>query len=52
MEELFLSLHLGNDKNNSKKVRRSIKNTDTGITFLSNNAIQCHQQLSKIDKFN
>ena len=51
-EELSYSLHLSNDKNKSKKARRSVKNTETGITSLSNNAIQNHQQLSKVDKHN
>ena len=53
MEEekvLSYSLHLSNDKNKSKKARRSVKNTETGTTSLSNNAIQNHQQLSKVDK--
>ena len=52
MEELSYSLHLSNDKNKSKKARRSTKNTETGTTSLSNNAIQNHQQLSKVDKHN
>lgn len=51
-EALSYSLHLSNDKNKSKKARRSIKNTETGTTSLSNNAIQNHQQLSKVDKHN
>jgi len=49
---LSYSLHLSNDKNKSKKARRSAKNTETGTTSLSNNAIQNHQQLSKVDKHN
>ena len=52
MEELSYSLHLSNDKNKSMKARRSVKNTETGTTSLSNNAIQNHQQLSKVDKHN
>lgn len=52
MVELSYSLHLSNDKNKSKKARRSAKNTETGTTSLSNNAIQNHQQLSKVDKHN
>ena len=52
MEELSYSLHLGNDKNKSKKSRRSSKTTKTGTTSLNNNAIQNHQQLSKVDKHN
>ncbi len=51
-KELSYSLHLSNDKNKSKKARRSAKNTETGTTSLSNNAIQNHQQLSKVDKHN
>ena len=51
-EELSYSLHLSNDKNKSKKARRSVKNTETGTTSLSNNAIQNHQQLSKVDNHN
>ena len=52
MVELSYSLHLSNDKNKSKKARRSVKNTETGTTSLSNNAIQNRQQLSKVDKHN
>ncbi len=51
-KELSYSLHLSSDKNKSKKARRSVKNTETGTTSLSNNAIQNHQQLSKVDKHN
>ena len=51
-EELSYSLHLSNDKNKSKKAKRSVKNTETGTASLSNNAIQNHQQLSKVDKHN
>lgn len=52
MEELSYPLHLSNDKNKSKKTRRSIKNTETGTTSLSNNAIQNLRALSKVDKHN
>ena len=52
MEELSYSLHLSNDKNKSKKARRSIKNTETGTTSLSNNAIQNAKDLSDINKHN
>lgn len=31
MEELSYSLHLSNDKNKSKKARRSVKNTETEL---------------------
>ena len=52
MEELSYSLHLGNDKNKSKKARRTAKMNDTNTTSFNNNAIQNHQQLSKVDKHN
>ena len=50
MEELSYSLHLSNDKNKSKKARRSIKNTETGTTSLSNNAIQTAKDLPDENK--
>ncbi len=34
------------------RLTRSVKNTETGTTSLSNNDIQNHQQLSKVDKHN
>ena len=52
MEELSYSLHLGNDKNKSKKARRTAKTNETNTTSFNNNAIQNHQQLSKVDKHN
>ena len=52
MEELSYSLHLSNDKNKSKKARRSIKNTETGTTSLSNNAIQNAKDLSDVNRHN
>ena len=52
MEELSYSLHVSNDKNKSKKARRSIKNTETGTTSLSNNAIQNAKDLSDVNKHN
>ena len=51
-EELSYSLHLGNDKNKSKRARRTAKTNDTNTTSFNNNAIQNHQQLSKVDKHN
>ena len=51
-KELGYSLNLSNDRNKSKKARRSAKNTEAGTTSLSNNAIQNHQLLSKVDKHN
>lgn len=40
-----------NDKNKSK-IKKKRKNTEIGTTFLSNNAIQNHRELSKVDKNN
>ena len=45
MEELSYSLHLSNDKNKTKKAKRSIKNTETGNNYLYNNAIKNNQKL-------
>ena len=52
MEELSYSLHLSNDRNKSKRARRTSKNKNMESTSFSNNAIQNHQQLSKADKHN
>lgn len=52
MEELSYSLHLSNDKNKTKRARQFAKNSKLSTTSLSNNAIQTHQQLSKVDKHN
>ena len=52
MVELSYSLHLGNDKNKSKKARKAAKSNQSGTTSLNNNSIQNFQQLSKVDKHN
>ena len=52
MVELSYSLHLGNDKNKSKKARKKAKFNQSGTTSLNNNSIQNLQQLSKVDKHN
>ena len=52
MEELSYSLHLGNDKNKSKKARRTAKTNETNTTSFNNNAIQNQWALSKVDKHN
>ena len=52
MVELSYSLHLGNDKNKSKKARQTAKSNQSGTTSLNNNSIQNFQQLSKVDKHN
>ena len=50
--ELSYSLHLGNDKNKSIKARREAKNTLSGTTNKSNNAIQNVKQLGKVNHHN
>ena len=52
MVELSYSLHLGNDKNKSKKSRKTAKSNQSWTTSLNNNSIQNLQQLSKVDKHN
>lgn len=52
MVELSYSLHLGNDKNKSKRARKKAKSNQSGTTSLNNNSIQNLQQLSKVDKHN
>ena len=50
--ELSYSLHLGNDKNKTKKARQTAKKTLSKTTSSSNNAIQNFQQLSKVNHHN
>ena len=50
--ELSYSLHLGNDKNKSIKVRQEAKNTPSGTTSKNNNAIQNVKQLWKVNHHN
>ena len=50
--ELSYSLHLGNDKNKSIKVRQEAKNTPSGTTSKNNNAIQNVKQLGKVNHHN
>lgn len=52
MVELSYSLHLSNDRNKSKKGRKTAKKNETNTTSFSNNAIQNYQNLSKVDKHN
>ncbi|MBQ9012420.1 MAG: plasmid recombination protein [Bacilli bacterium] len=52
MVELSYSLHLSNDRNKSKKGRKTAKKNKTNTTSFSNNAIQNYQNLSKVDKHN
>lgn len=52
MKELGYSLHLSNDKNKTKRARQFAKKSENNSTSFNNNAIQNHQQLSKVDKHN
>ena len=50
--ELSYSFHLSNDKNKSFKARQQSKNTLSGTTNKSNNAIQNIKQLGKVNHHN
>ena len=50
--ELSYSFHLGNDSNKTIKTRREAKNTLSGTTNKSNNAIQNVRQLGKVNHHN
>ena len=50
--ELSYSFHLGNDSNKTIKARREAKNTLSGTTNKSNNAIQNVKQLGKVNHHN
>ena len=50
--ELSYSFHLGNDSNKTIKSRREAKNTLSGTTNKSNNAIQNVKQLGKVNHHN
>ena len=52
MKKLGYSLHLSNDKNKTKRARQFAKKSENNSTSFNNNAIQNHQQLSKVDKHN
>lgn len=51
-EELAYSIHLGSDKNKTKKARETAKKNMSGTTSNSNNAIQNSVGLSKVNKHN
>ena len=51
-QELAYSFHLGSDKNKSKLVKKVAKENVSGITSLSNNAIQNAKDLSDVNKHN
>lgn len=49
---LVYSIHLGNDKNKTKKAKEIAKNNQSNTTFSSNNSIQNLAQLSKANNHN
>jgi len=51
-EELAYSIHLGNDKNKTKKAKEVAKTNQSGTTSFSNNGIQTSTRLSKVNKHN
>ena len=51
-EMLAYSIHLGNDKNKTKKAKESAKNNQSNTTSFSNNSIQNLAQLSKANNHN
>ena len=51
-EMLAYSIHLGNDKNKTKKAKELAKNNKSNTTSFSNNSIQNSKQLSKINNHN
>lgn len=51
-EMLAYSIHLGNDKNKTKKAKEIAKNNQSNTTSFSNNSIQNKTQLSKANNHN
>ena len=51
-EYLAYSIHLGNDKNKTKKANQIAKNNTSNTTSFSNNSIQNSSHLTKVDKHN
>ena len=51
-EILAYSIHLGNDKNKTKKAKEIAKNNSSNTTSFSNNSIQNATQLSKVNNHN
>lgn len=51
-QELAYSFHLGSDKNKSKVAKKTAKGNASETTFLSNNAIQNANDLSRVNKHN
>lgn len=52
IQKLAYSFHIGNDKNKSKRSRKTIKNGIVADKVFNNNAIQNSQALSRVDKHN
>ncbi len=52
IQKLAYSFHIGNDKNKSKRSRKTIKNGIVADKVFNNNAIQNTQALSRVDKHN
>lgn len=52
IQKLAYSFHIGNDKNKSKRSRKTIKNGIVTDKVFNNNAIQNAQALSKVNKHN
>ncbi len=52
IQKLAYSFHIGNDKNKSKRSRKTIKNGIVADKVFNNNAIQNAQALSRVDKHN
>lgn len=52
IQKLAYSFHIGNDKNKSKRSRKTIKNGVVVDKVFNNNAIQNAQALSRVDKHN
>ena len=50
--ELSYSLHIGNDKNKTKKAKKIALDNKTGTTSFNNNAIQNMRHLSKVENHN
>ena len=50
--ELAYSIHLGNDKNKTKRAKEIAKNNPSNTTSFSNNSIQNSKGLSKVNNHN
>jgi len=52
VDELAYSIHLGNDKNKTKRAKEIAETNASGTTSFANSSIQNKQQLSKVNKHN